>query len=99
MIPISITNYTLSILKYPKSISQSMMLFVSVFLSWLRYFFMAFVVSVSGSFIFKVLFMIVDKVILMSSRLRLRILASELSQIFIDNAIFLDGVNVHVSNW
>ena len=60
---------------------------------------MTIVVSMSGSFIFKVLFMIVSLSILVSSWFRVSYFTGKLSKIIIDKILLLIPIDVHVCNW
>ena len=58
----------------------------------------AVVVSVSCSFIFEVLFMIVGYIILVGCWLTLAVFACEISQEIINNNHLVEFVDIHISN-
>ena len=61
--------------------------------------FMAFVVGMTGTFILKVLFVIIYDHVLVGCRFRLTLFASIVSQEFVDQVPFLVLINVHISDW
>lgn len=70
-----------------------------LFFSWLRYICVTIVMSMSGSFVLEVFFMIVDKMILMSSWLGFSNLTNIISKPFIYNVVIIDRINIHIGYW